>query len=119
MKSTDRIARKNCRITFQKNEVVIDKYQNHVNTWTDYFSCFAYANTYVINESGDETITEERSITFETRYCPELALVTSTNYQILFNGEAYDILAVDAMNYQNKELHFRCQRRKHYDNGTN
>ena len=28
----------NERLTVQKNEVVTDKYGNHKNTWTDYFS---------------------------------------------------------------------------------
>ena len=112
MRDTARIARKNVRITFQKNETVIDQYKNHINTWKDFFICFAYANTYSAQETGDAVITEERSITFETRYCPELTAVTSTNYRILFNGEAYNIEAVDMMNYQNKELHFRCRREK-------
>ena len=110
MRDTARIARKNVRITFQKNETVIDQYKNHINTWKDFFICFAYANTYSAQETGDAVITEERSITFETRYCPELTAVTSTNYRILFNGEAYNIEAVDMMNYQNKEFHFRCRR---------
>ena len=112
MRATKRIARKNARITFQKNTVFVDKYQNHINTWTDYFTCFAYANTYSLNESGEEVISEGRSITFSTRYCPELAAITSTGYRIIFNGEAYDIEAVDMMNYQNKELRFRCKREK-------
>ena len=113
MRATKRIARKNVRITLQKNAVSVDRYQNHINTWTDYFTCFAYANTYTLNENGEEVITEGRNITFLTRYCPELAAITSTGYRIIFNGEAYDIKAVDMMNYQNKELRFRCQREKH------
>ena len=59
MRNTDRIARKNVRITFQKNKAIIDKYQNHINTWYNYFSCFAYADTYSLSESGEEIITEE------------------------------------------------------------
>ncbi len=113
MRNTDRIARKNVRITFQKNKAIIDKYQNHINTWYNYFSCFAYADTYSLSESGEEIITEERSITFKTRYYPELAVVTSTNYRILFNGETYNIASIDMMNYQNKELRFKCKREKH------
>ena len=112
MRNTERIARKNVRITFQKNKTTVDQYQNHINTWDDYFTCFAYADTYSLTESGEEVITEERSITFKLRYCPELAIVTSTNYRILFNGEAYNIVSIDMMNYQNKELRFRCQMEK-------
>ena len=112
MNSTSRISRKNVRIIFQKNSVVTDRYKNHVNMWKDYFSCFAYANTYTAQEEGNEITYENRSITFATRYCPELACVTSTEYRIIFNGEAFNILSVDPMNCQNKELHFVCRREK-------
>ena len=29
------------KVTFQKNEAVTDKYGNHKNAWTDYYTCFA------------------------------------------------------------------------------
>ena len=110
MRDTARIARKNVLITFQKSEAVVDKYQNHINTWRDYFLCFAYANTYSAQETGDEVTYENRSITFETRYCPELAFITSINYRILFNGETYNIVSIDMMNYQNQSIKFTCRR---------
>ena len=112
IKSIARIARKNSRITFQKNAIIVDKYKNHINTWYDYFTCFAYANTYTAQETGDEVTYEERSINFEARYCPELAIVTSTNYRVLFNGEVYNILSVDPVNYQNKTIKFMCHKEK-------
>ena len=112
MRDTARIARKNVRITFQKSEAVVDKYQNHINTWRDYFICFAYANTYSAEESDDEVTYENRSITFETRYCPELSGITSTGYRILFNSEAYNIISIDMMNYQNESIKFTCRREK-------
>ena len=109
---TGRIARKNVRITFQKNEVYSDKYKNRLQQWTDYFSCYAYANTYAAEESGNEVITEERSITFECRWCPELETVTATEYRILFNDDRYDILSVDKMNFQRQTIRFTCKREK-------
>lgn len=109
---TGRIARKSERITFRKNEAYTDKYKNHLHNWTDYFSCYAYVSTYSANEDGDEVITEERSVIFETRYCPELAAVTSTGYQITFRGEKYNILSVDMMNYRMKIIRFVCRREK-------
>ena len=108
----DRIAKFNCRITFQKNDVIIDEYQNHTNAWTDYFTCSAYADTYVIDEDGNEVKNEERSTMFHVRYCPELACVTSTGYRILFDGGRYNIISVDMMNYQRREIRFSCRREK-------
>lgn len=29
------------KVTFQQNETVTDKYGNHKNAWTDYYTCFA------------------------------------------------------------------------------
>ena len=110
MRATARITRKNARIIFQKNSVTSDQYRNHIHSWKDYFVCFAYADTHTINESGNEVITEERSITFETRWCPELAAVTSDNFRIVFNGEFYNIQSVDLMNYQGRTIRFLCRR---------
>ena len=107
-----KIGRMNERITFQKNTVQVDTYRNHTNAWTDYYSCAAYANTYTASESGEVVISEERSITFEVRYCPELADVTSTDYRIFFHGDVYNILSVDMMNYQKKEIRLTCRKEK-------
>ena len=112
LNSTGRIARRNVRITFQKNAVAPDAYMNRVRTWTDYFTCFAYASTFNEQESGNEVTYEERQVTFECRYCPELAAVTSTGYRILFNGDLYNIGSVDMMNYQKKSIRFGCRRDK-------
>jgi hypothetical protein len=35
------IAAMNVRLTIQKNEVIKDKYGNHTNTWTDFYTCWA------------------------------------------------------------------------------
>lgn len=112
MRNTERIARKNVRVVFQKSEAIVDKYKNHINTWKDYFPCFAYANTYTAQESGDEVTYENRTIVFETRYCPELALITSTGYRVIFNNVAYNIISIDMMNYQNQTVKFTCQKEK-------
>jgi head-tail adaptor len=35
------IAAMNVRLTIQKNETVTDRIGNHVNTWTDFYTCWA------------------------------------------------------------------------------
>ena len=30
-----------CRITVQKNETVVDRIGNHINAWTDFYTCWA------------------------------------------------------------------------------
>lgn len=107
-----KIGRMNERITFQKNTVRVDAYRNHTNTWTDYYSCAAYASTYTANENGEVVTSEERSIAFEVRYCPELKNINSTNYRVVFHDEVFNILSVDMMNYQKKEIRLTCRKEK-------
>ena len=89
-----------------------DKYKNRLQSWTDYFTCAARAGTYTVHEDGDEVVTEEKSVTFSCRWCPELAKVTSKEYRIVFDGHIYDILSVDPMNYTKTDIHFACRREK-------
>mgnify|MGYP002624458249 FL=1 len=107
------IARLNERITLQKNEVVTDQYGNHKTVWTDWFTCFAYADTYEKEESGGSVTTdEERVVTFEIRYCMALSDISSTRCRVLFRGSAYNVEAVDMMNYLKKSIRLKCRRVK-------
>ena len=49
-------------------------------------------------------------MTFSVRYCRETAAVTSTGYRVNFHGDLYNILSIDPMNYQRKEIRFICRR---------
>lgn len=105
------IARFNERITFQKNTVTVDRYKNHVNEWTDYYSCYSYASTYQYDrEEKQVVIREDRTINFEVRWCSELKGLDSTHYRVLFHGAVYNIVNVDMMNFQRKTIRVRCER---------
>ena len=104
------IGKMNERITFEKCVAVKDKVGNHVTTWEEYYSCFAYASTYQAEENPGEVTTEERSISFSVRYCSELRDVSSTRYRIRFHDEIYNIRSVDMMNYQRREIKLLCRR---------
>ena len=105
-----KIARFNERVTFQKNTAVTDKYGNHKNVWTDYYSCQAYVSTWQKEEAEGAVTDEERSVTFEVRYCSELAGLASDRYQVVFRGETYNILSVDMMNYQKSVIRLKAAR---------
>lgn len=104
------IARYGEKITFQRNTVAVDKYGNHKNAWEDYYTCHAYVSTWQKEETEGTVTNEERSVTFEVRYCSELADVSSDRYQVVFRGEAYNILSVDMMNYQKKTIRLKAER---------
>ena len=100
------------RITFQHCTQSVDRFGNHVNVWIDFFTCSAYANTFVSEENDGAVITDDRTIIFEVRYCSELQHLTSTEYRIVFRGDAYNILSVDMMNYRRKQIHVKAQKEK-------
>lgn len=105
------VAALNIRVTFQVNEIMADKYGNHKNTWTDYYSCYAT----ISGENGKEQAVvgetvENTDMNITVRYCTETAAITSTKYRIMFADEIYDILAVDHLNFKKNTLKFRCRK---------
>ena len=107
------IDKMNERLTIEKSKAYTDKAGNHRNAWEDCFSCFTYASTYELQESGDEVKQENRSVVFTVRWCRETAAVTSTGYRIRFRGEVYSILSVDPMNYQKQGIKLHCRKEAH------
>ena len=108
------IAAMNVRITFQKQDVVVDEIGNRSNEWTDYYSCFA-----TISNSSGKTDTEsegagttldELDIGFSVRFCQKAFAVNSTGYRIIWNGAVYNIVKVDYLNMKKRGLKFRCRK---------
>ena len=101
----------NVRIEIQKSTVVTDKYGNHKNEWTPFYSCFATVSAESPKEDTAAGIVVDSSkVDFTVRYCRSAAAVTSTGYRIVFKDETYNILGVDHMNYKNKAVKFLCQK---------
>lgn len=101
----------NVRITIQKQGTMVDEIGNHTNAWTDYFSCYAT----VSGEGGKEataagTTVDDSDISFTVRYCRTVSKINNTEYRVMFDGEIYNILSVDHMNYKKKCLKFKCQK---------
>lgn len=107
------IALLNVKITIQKNEVITDSIGNHRNTWTDFYSCFAT----VSGEGGTEKavtgmIVDEPNISFSVRYCKRLSGIDSTKCRIVFDGDVYNIISIDHMNFKKKCLKFKCEKER-------
>lgn len=107
------IALLNVKITFQKNEVIADKIGNHKNVWIDFYTCFAT----VSGEGGSEKsvaglIVDDSDISFTARYCKKLSSLDSTKYRILFDGDVYNIVSIDHMNFKKKSLKFKCEKER-------
>ena len=75
----------------------------------------ASAERTVSGEGGQEKAAAgltvaESDIAFTVRFCKRAAEVTADGFRILFQGEIYNIAAVDHMNYKKKALKFRCEK---------
>ena len=104
------------KVTFQKNETVTDKYGNHKNAWTDYYTCFATIGGEGLASSKEEqvagTTVEDFSMTVSVRYCRKAAAIDSTHFRVMFMGEIYNIVNIDHMNFRKKSLKFTCRKER-------
>ncbi|MGN0254758.1 MAG: phage head closure protein [Eubacterium sp.] len=103
------IAGLNVRITIQKNETQVDKYGNHTNTWSDYFTCWATCSnqTGTEDDKAGQTLEDDR-MDFTVRYSSETAKVVSTNYRILLDDRIYNIDHVDDMGFKRHSLKYHA-----------
>ena len=101
----------NTRIEVQRNTQTIDQYGNHKNTWELYWSCFATVSGETPKEDTEagQTVDDSR-VDFTIRYCRAASVITSTGYRVLFQGEIYDILGVNHMNYKHKSIKLLCRK---------
>lgn len=101
----------NVRIFISKNDVVVDAIGNHKNTWSDYYTCYATVSAEAGKEQTDAgLIVDNSKIDFTIRWCEKAAGITSTGFRVSFNGELYDIIAVDHRNYKRKSIKLCCQK---------
>lgn len=97
------------RITIQRSTARTDKAGNHVLSWEDFYTCWAYVN----NLSGKEyweaaQVNAQKDIFFHIRYCSEVAGMDTKHYRIKFREQIYNITFLDNVKYQNQMLKLRA-----------
>ena len=104
------------KVTFQKNETVTEKYGNHKNAWTDYYTCFAAIGGEGMASSKEDevagTTVEDFSMTVSVRYCQKATPIDYTHYRVMFMDEIYNIVNIDHMNFRKKSLKFTCRKER-------
>ena len=104
----------NVRINIEKNAIVTDKYGNHKNAWTPYYSCYATVSSEAPKEETDAgRIVDDSKIDFTVRYCRAIDALTSNDYRVVFRNETYNILGIDHMNFKHKAVKLLCQKASH------
>jgi len=101
------------RITIQKNTITVDAIGNHINTWTDYYSCSAYANLKTGSEytSAGQMISTD-SLVFSVRWCIPLKDLDPDHFRILFDGAIYNITSVDDYQFRHRTWKITAERVK-------
>ena len=95
----------------QKSTVTVDEIGNHKAEWQDFYTCFATAG----NESPSEdtaagTVVDNSKINFTIRWCKLVSEVDSTGCRVKCDGEIYNILGIDHMNFNKKSVKLKCQK---------
>ena len=103
------ISKMRSRITIQKNMVKVDAIGNRRVVWTDFYSCYAYANIATGKTAGQEYEAAGQTVasdgyTFTVRYCKALKGMDSDHYRILFDGDIYNITLVDDFQFRHETL---------------
>ena len=93
----------NVRIFISKSTVVTDAIGNRRNEWQPFYTCYATV-------SGEAGKVDDSNIDFTIRWCKKAAEIDSTHFRVEFNGELYNIAAVDHMNYRRKSIKLSCEK---------
>lgn len=101
----------NVRIFITKNVVITDNIGNHTSEWQEYYTCYATVGNEVGKEVTDAgMVVDDSHVEFTIRWCRKVADLDSSHYRVEFNGELYNIIAVDHMNFKHKCLKLTCKK---------
>ena len=105
------IALLNRKVTVQKNTVVVDDIGNHISKWDDFYSCYASISGESPNESTSAgMVVDNTKADFTVRWCKAVSEITADGFRIVYDGELYNILGIDHMNFKKKSVKFKCQK---------
>lgn len=106
-----KVALLNKRINVQKHTTVTDEIGNHLNTWSTFYICHATISgeTDIETEEAGTTVDDTKA-DFTLRWCAASSVITPTEYRVVMDGQIYDILSVDHMNFKHKSVKLHCRK---------
>lgn len=105
------IALLNVKVVFQKSTVVVDAIGNHKNEWTDWYSCHATVSSESPNEdTAAGMVVDNSKMDFTVRWCRNVSEITADKYRVVYDGDIYNILGIDHMNFKKKSVKLKCQK---------
>lgn len=105
------IALLNVKVVFQKSTVVVDAIGNHKNEWADWYSCHATVSSESPNEdTAAGMVVDNSKMDFTVRWCRNVSEITADKYRVVYDGDIYNILGIDHMNFKKKSVKLKCQK---------
>lgn len=107
------IALMRSKISIQKCSVTSDALGNHIESWELYYDCSAYANMSSGREyeAAGHTVSSD-TIVFTIRYCALTKALNTKEYRIIFDGDIYNITAIDDYQYRHETLKITGERKE-------
>ena len=106
-----KVALLNKRINVQKHTTVTDEIGNHLNTWSTFYICHATISGETDTETEEAgTTVDDTKADFTLRWCAASSVITPTEYRVVMDGQIYDILSVDHMNFKHKSVKLHCRK---------
>lgn len=102
----------NCKITVQKKEIEKTEYEQEIEKWADFFTCWAEIKASTGKEYFEAQIQNvSQTYSVAIRYCKKLSDMTPTDYRIVFHNEIYDIKSIDNERYRNFIIKMKVEKK--------
>lgn len=86
-----------------------DPVGNQMTDWAEYFKGYAYMNNLSGSEYWEAAQTQsQNTVMFILRYHPLLEAMNTREYQLVHRGTAYNITAIDNIQYKNETIKIRA-----------
>jgi len=90
------------KVEVQKKTVASDAVGNQIGTWNHWRYFWVEANGLFGTEYyAAATVNQENTLELTLRYCKDLDLLDTFEYQVVFKGKTYDIKNIDPVKYEN------------------
>ncbi len=100
------------KITIQKMELIEDEFLNKKKVWVDWKTLWAErSNLWGQTYFAAKAVNEENTVEFVLRYVSFLDQLNTFDYQVVFEGVAYEIRQIDHMQDDGMWIKLRCLER--------
>lgn len=106
-----KISRYNQKIIIEHKTITSDDIGNRLSTWVPYYTGFGFVDTKTVHETvGESHVIDDSQVTITMRWCKALSQLDSVSYRLQLNGQLFNIIGIDDMNFNHKQLKIHAQK---------